>query len=199
MIFSIQLDRTYAFERMGRCFLDVHDFSPYCSTYLHGSEILYLNAWDIVFWRQRNCSLPMLYFRLTHTILLFSHSWHMIVLLQHGTYVEGIKEEVVLSPAHALSLIAAGEGNPTAIPWTTICSASRPKWILLSELRPGLRWIKHVDDHDVELQHTILALEEVSLLRSFFCLFLCTVLCDHLFCFDVAHPYGVCSAPSCGI
>lgn len=27
-----------------------------------------------------------------------------------GTYVEGIKEEVVLSPAHALSLIAAGEG-----------------------------------------------------------------------------------------
>ncbi|XP_024391200.1 kinesin-like protein KIN-7C, mitochondrial isoform X2 [Physcomitrium patens] len=28
---------------------------------------------------------------------------------QAGTYVEGIKEEVVLSPAHALSLIAAGE------------------------------------------------------------------------------------------
>jgi centromeric protein E len=28
---------------------------------------------------------------------------------QQGTYVEGIKEEVVLSPAHALSLIAAGE------------------------------------------------------------------------------------------
>ena len=28
-----------------------------------------------------------------------------------GTYVEGVKEEVVLSPAHALSLIAAGEGN----------------------------------------------------------------------------------------
>ncbi|EFJ26306.1 hypothetical protein SELMODRAFT_97410 [Selaginella moellendorffii] len=27
----------------------------------------------------------------------------------HGTYVEGIKEEVVLSPAHALSLIATGE------------------------------------------------------------------------------------------
>ncbi|KAF3320915.1 centromere-associated protein E [Carex littledalei] len=26
-----------------------------------------------------------------------------------GTYVEGIKEEVVLSPAHALSLIASGE------------------------------------------------------------------------------------------
>jgi centromeric protein E len=35
----------------------------------------------------------------------------MIVLLQHGTYVEGIKEEVVLSPAHALSLIAAGEAH----------------------------------------------------------------------------------------
>ncbi|CAK9198574.1 unnamed protein product [Sphagnum troendelagicum] len=30
---------------------------------------------------------------------------------QHGTYVEGIKEEVVLSPAHALSLIAAGEAH----------------------------------------------------------------------------------------
>lgn len=28
-----------------------------------------------------------------------------------GTYVEGIKEEVVLSPAHALSLIASGEGT----------------------------------------------------------------------------------------
>jgi len=28
-----------------------------------------------------------------------------------GTFVEGIKEEVVLSPAHALSLIAAGEGE----------------------------------------------------------------------------------------
>jgi hypothetical protein len=29
---------------------------------------------------------------------------------KQGTFVEGIKEEVVLSPAHALSLIAAGEG-----------------------------------------------------------------------------------------
>lgn len=28
-----------------------------------------------------------------------------------GTFVEGIKEEVVLSPAHALSLVAAGEGD----------------------------------------------------------------------------------------
>ena len=27
--------------------------------------------------------------------------------------MEGIKEEVVLSPAHALSLIASGEGNLT--------------------------------------------------------------------------------------
>ena len=27
-----------------------------------------------------------------------------------GTYVEGMKEEVVLSPGHALSFIAAGEG-----------------------------------------------------------------------------------------
>ncbi|KAK1383976.1 hypothetical protein POM88_021711 [Heracleum sosnowskyi] len=33
----------------------------------------------------------------------------MEALYQHGTYVEGIKEEVVLSPGHALSFIAAGE------------------------------------------------------------------------------------------
>nr|GMC72649.1 kinesin-like protein KIN-7D, mitochondrial [Ipomoea batatas] len=32
-----------------------------------------------------------------------------------GTYVEGIKEEVVLSPGHALSFIAAGEGLPCLI------------------------------------------------------------------------------------
>jgi hypothetical protein len=32
-------------------------------------------------------------------------------LLFQGTFVEGLKEEVVLSPAHALSLIAAGEGH----------------------------------------------------------------------------------------
>lgn len=30
--------------------------------------------------------------------------------MPQGTYVEGIKEEVVLSPGHALSFIAAGEG-----------------------------------------------------------------------------------------
>lgn len=35
-----------------------------------------------------------------------------------GTYVEGIKEEVVLSPGHALSFIAAGEG----ISWRIIYS-----------------------------------------------------------------------------
>ena len=28
-----------------------------------------------------------------------------------GTYVEGLKEEVLSSPTHALSLIAAGEGS----------------------------------------------------------------------------------------
>lgn len=33
-----------------------------------------------------------------------------VILYLQGTYVEGIKEEVVLSPAHALSLIASGEG-----------------------------------------------------------------------------------------
>lgn len=32
-----------------------------------------------------------------------------------GTFVEGIKEEVVLSPAHALSLIAAGEGEASEV------------------------------------------------------------------------------------
>jgi hypothetical protein len=40
--------------------------------------------------------------------------------VQQGTYVEGIKEEVVLSPAHALSLIAAGEGTSTLLQ-TCIC------------------------------------------------------------------------------
>lgn len=34
----------------------------------------------------------------------------MFALSFQGTYVEGIKEEVVLSPGHALSFIAAGEG-----------------------------------------------------------------------------------------
>lgn len=34
----------------------------------------------------------------------------LIQLILQGTFVEGVKEEVVLSPAHALSLIAAGEG-----------------------------------------------------------------------------------------
>jgi hypothetical protein len=38
--------------------------------------------------------------------------------------VEGIKEEVVLSPAHALSLIAAGEGAfPFFICFPRICFA----------------------------------------------------------------------------
>lgn len=35
----------------------------------------------------------------------------LLVFCMQGTFVEGIKEEVVLSPAHALSLIAAGEGE----------------------------------------------------------------------------------------
>ncbi|KAG4989596.1 hypothetical protein JHK84_032145 [Glycine max] len=33
-----------------------------------------------------------------------------IFISNFGTYVEGMKEEVVLSPGHALSFIAAGEG-----------------------------------------------------------------------------------------
>lgn len=38
--------------------------------------------------------------------------WFVGIIVFHyqGTYVEGIKEEVVLSPGHALSFIAAGEG-----------------------------------------------------------------------------------------
>lgn len=35
----------------------------------------------------------------------------MLPISSQGTYVEGIKEEVVLSPGHALSFIAAGEGT----------------------------------------------------------------------------------------
>lgn len=37
-----------------------------------------------------------------------THQSNLIIL--QGTYVEGIKEELVLSPGHALSFIAAGEG-----------------------------------------------------------------------------------------
>ena len=36
-------------------------------------------------------------------------SWISDILVR-GTYVEGIKEDVVLSLGHALSFIAAGEG-----------------------------------------------------------------------------------------
>jgi hypothetical protein len=38
-----------------------------------------------------------------------------VVFFGQGTYVERIKEEVVLSPAHALSLIASGEGTENNI------------------------------------------------------------------------------------
>lgn len=37
--------------------------------------------------------------------------WLYSIIDVKGTYVEGIKEEVVLSPGHALSFIAAGEGT----------------------------------------------------------------------------------------
>lgn len=43
-------------------------------------------------------------------IFFIIHCIATLHLLFQGTFVEGIKEEVVLSPAHALSLIAAGEG-----------------------------------------------------------------------------------------
>lgn len=39
-----------------------------------------------------------------------SYSSRFTWILQ-GTFIEGVKEEVVLSAAHALSLIAAGEGK----------------------------------------------------------------------------------------
>lgn len=43
--------------------------------------------------------------------MLYVDSYYLdAVFFGQGTYVEGIKEEVVLSPAHALSLIASGEG-----------------------------------------------------------------------------------------
>nr|GMD57303.1 kinesin-like protein KIN-7D, mitochondrial isoform X2 [Ipomoea batatas] len=41
-----------------------------------------------------------------------------------GTYVEGIKEEVVLSPGHALSFIAAGEGLPCLIGFEMMIESS---------------------------------------------------------------------------
>ena len=38
------------------------------------------------------------------------HTFAYVSVIFQGTYVEGIKEEVVLSPGHVLSFIAAGEG-----------------------------------------------------------------------------------------
>lgn len=49
-------------------------------------------------------------------INLLLHKFSENGSIMQGTYVEGIKEEVVLSPAHALSLIASGEGiNPRTL------------------------------------------------------------------------------------
>jgi len=53
--------------------------------------------------------------------LLFSVAFIVLLIIGHkmlqGIFVEGVKEEVVLSPAHALSLIAAGEGSLWNIPF----------------------------------------------------------------------------------
>jgi hypothetical protein len=48
-----------------------------------------------------------------------------ILWCHQGTYVEGIKVEVVLSPAHALSLIASGEGT-----WLLLCMFGKSKYSL---------------------------------------------------------------------
>jgi hypothetical protein len=50
----------------------------------------------------------MLYIAMPILFMSYSVASHFLSL--QGTYVEGIKEEVVLSPGHALSFIAAGEG-----------------------------------------------------------------------------------------
>ena len=52
---------------------------------------------------------------------------------QVGMYVENLKEEVVLSAAHALSLIAAGEGggptlSPSPSPVCPAMSAQPARW-----------------------------------------------------------------------
>lgn len=53
----------------------------------------------------QNPKYPKIYAKWISNILMRLCMHHF-----QGTYVEGIKEEVVLSPGHALSFIAAGEG-----------------------------------------------------------------------------------------
>ena len=59
---------------------------------------------------------------MAHIFWIYSHEHSFVNMLStlcegtfdvcfQGTYVEGIKEDVVLSPAHCLSLIATGEGD----------------------------------------------------------------------------------------
>jgi centromeric protein E len=57
---------------------------------------------------------------------------------EQGTYIEGIKEEVVLSPAHVLSLIAAGEGRHFHVNFHKISlseSVSFTSWGILCDMR----------------------------------------------------------------
>lgn len=51
------------------------------------------------------------YFFMLDTLDLAAFTEVLDCNVLQGTFVEGVKEEVVLSPAHALSLIAAGEGK----------------------------------------------------------------------------------------
>ena len=62
----------------------------------------------------RNGSIKLL---IAINVCQFHHFAYVSIIFQ-GTYVEGIKEEVVLSPGHVLSFIAAGEGAF----WGSFCS-----------------------------------------------------------------------------
>ena len=61
-----------------------------------------------------------------------------------GTYVEGVKEEVVLSPAHALSIIAAGEGNVNFKQKRKFMNVHVPKDVFTLPIRRSPRGIKQL-------------------------------------------------------
>ncbi|KAJ1378136.1 P-loop containing nucleoside triphosphate hydrolase [Sesbania bispinosa] len=80
-----------------------------------------------------------------------------------GTYVEGIKEEVVLSPAHALSLIATGEAflNAPIGAWLSF-ALKVPAYCKFHDLRRAIYEHRHVGSNNFNLvssrSHTIFTL-----------------------------------------
>lgn len=106
--------------------------------------------------------------------------------------MEGIKEEVVLSPVHALSLIAAGEGklfvNFKSLQyhginlWSSCCDTSQEDWLCFAELR-------HVGSNNYNLvssrSHTVFTLV-CALLGSLVCIKKCVLMKCLMCCMRVS-------------